>query len=621
MSKNNKNKITQKIASKKQINSTNTRNDSFINVFYLFLFLFISTIVLYGWTAKFGWGLDDVPYIYQPIKKIQNNGNSIVELFGQSYGRYEYRPITLLSFWIENNIFGDLYPSISHLINVLLFAILIIQIFRFIIAADFYENKNKLIALALLTAFLYLIHPVHVSVVANIKSRDNLISMLFGLTALIQFLKFLKDNKIYRIIGVIMLIALAIMSKRDAYVFLLIPALYYFLYKFKKYNNHIFNKQTVRFVGMVVAIFLLVYAVVGLWELIFLKSTNEFMSYSDSPLAYNDTFLNRLSFSFTTLLYYFKFMVIPHGYYFYFGYNQIPLTPLWSSLNLLSLFIYVSLFLLSIRFLKKDKIYLFAILFFLLAIAYAANFFVIVSGILMDRYSFIASLGFLLGCSALILNFLKVDNWHIIHHKFLIPVYIVFIAATIYRTSAWKDTFTLFQRDIPALSQSAQAQSLMGGIYINDAIYGNYTKAEKDEKMRIGEGYIDKALSINNKNKFALESKGLCRIHFNDDRTAIPFLKQAIKVDSNYTGPYNNLGLAYRNIAEIDSALIYFGKGMNKDLLFSYPAINYVQMLILKQRYEAVDSTLSVLQFRFPNDQKLNQNINNWKQHNKWVQW
>ena len=152
-------------------------------------------------------------------------------------------------------------------------------------------------------------------------------------------------------------------------------------------------------------------------------------------------------------------------------------------------------------------------------------------------------------------------------------------------------------------------------------MFGNYTKEEKSAKILAGEQYIDKALKIGDKDKFAFESKALCKIFFNKDREAIPYLNKAIQVDSNYTGPYNNLGLAYRNISEIDSALIYFGIGMNRDILYSYPAINYVQMLIAKQRYSSVDNTLTVLQSRFPNDQHLNQDINNWKQHNKWVQW
>ena len=134
------------------------------------------------------------------------------------------------------------------------------------------------------------------------------------------------------------------------------------------------------------------------------------------------------------------------------------------------------------------------------------------------------------------------------------------------------------------MKNSAHANAVIAGYYINTALFNNLDMETAIRKMKLAENYVDKSLAINSNNKFALESKGMCRTYFNDDMTAIPFLKNAIKSDSNYTGSYNNLGIAYRNISNIDSALFFFGIAMNKENAFSFPANNYIQMLLKQNK-------------------------------------
>ncbi|HNM32235.1 MAG TPA: hypothetical protein PKM51_05760 [Chitinophagales bacterium] len=271
------------------------------------IILGICAVVLYGWTAKFGWGLDDVPYIVNPMQKIENNWHGISTLLNERFGYYDYRPVVFISFWIESKIFNGLNPNTSHLVNAFIYGFLSIQIFRFILLANFYENKNKLTALALLTTLLFIIHPSHVSVVANIKSRDNLLSMLFGITATIQFLYFFKDKQWWRLSFAILFAGIALLSKRDAYSFLLFPWLYYAIYVMKIENlKNNFDKKQLKlllglFIGSLISVFF-----ADVIKGIFASKPNELiMYYNDSPLVSHDTLINRLSFSLTTLLHYF----------------------------------------------------------------------------------------------------------------------------------------------------------------------------------------------------------------------------------------------------------------------------------------------------------------------------
>lgn len=79
----------------------------------------------------------------------------------------------------------------------LLFALLGITIFILLnqLLIDTQTNYSYLIHLPFLTALLFIAHPVHTEVVANIKSRDEILSLLFSIVACIYFLKFIDEEK------------------------------------------------------------------------------------------------------------------------------------------------------------------------------------------------------------------------------------------------------------------------------------------------------------------------------------------------------------------------------------------------------------------------------------------
>jgi hypothetical protein len=105
---------------------------------------------------------------------------------GYAYG---YRPIVHLSFAIEHQFFGE-KPSISHFFNVILFALSAMLFFKFLLKL-LGENKQNF---ALLATLLFVVHPIHTEVVANIKGRDELFGFLFGLMAVVYFFQFFKHQ-------------------------------------------------------------------------------------------------------------------------------------------------------------------------------------------------------------------------------------------------------------------------------------------------------------------------------------------------------------------------------------------------------------------------------------------
>jgi len=72
-----------------------------------------------------------------------------------------YRPLSIVSFAVEQSIFGD-NPSLRHFINILLYGFCGLLIFRILsILIPDKENKNWLLSIPFLAVALYILHPVH----------------------------------------------------------------------------------------------------------------------------------------------------------------------------------------------------------------------------------------------------------------------------------------------------------------------------------------------------------------------------------------------------------------------------------------------------------------------------
>ena len=94
-----------------------------------------------------------------------------------------YRPVSLVTYALEYEYFGQ-NPRVHHFVNILLYALTSIVL---LLALLQMLNRYHW-SLAFMTTLLFVVHPVHVDVVANIKSRDELIGFLNFSVALL-FLK------------------------------------------------------------------------------------------------------------------------------------------------------------------------------------------------------------------------------------------------------------------------------------------------------------------------------------------------------------------------------------------------------------------------------------------------
>jgi preprotein translocase subunit SecG len=192
--------------------------------------LFFLCVFIYANTINHKYAYDDKTNIYSNtvvqkgiagLPEIVSKGS----LYGWDKSNFlQYRPVLLITFAIEKSVFGQ-NPTSGHLINILLYGILCVFIFRFLL--DVLSAYPSYVS-ALIT-LLFIVHPLHTEVVANIKSRDEILSMLFGILSLILFLKFSRLKKSKHLLSSLLCYFLSFHSKESGYLFLAIfPVVMYF---------------------------------------------------------------------------------------------------------------------------------------------------------------------------------------------------------------------------------------------------------------------------------------------------------------------------------------------------------------------------------------------------------
>jgi tetratricopeptide (TPR) repeat protein len=148
----------------------------------------------------------------------------------QAY-KYEYRPIGLATFALEHALLAKKEvvqgkeiekdtPGPSHLINVILYALLCVFFFGLVV--KLLPSYN--IILPFIIALLFTAHPIHTEVVASIKNRDEILSLLFALIGLWYAVRYAESRKVVFLFLMVFFYMCGILSKPTAITFaLLIP--------------------------------------------------------------------------------------------------------------------------------------------------------------------------------------------------------------------------------------------------------------------------------------------------------------------------------------------------------------------------------------------------------------
>lgn len=479
-----------------------------------------------------------------------------------------YRPLTLVMFAVEVGLFGE-NPFVSHLISVLLYGLLGVVLYMVLLKLfDFKEFISYPSTIALLTALLFVAHPVHTEVVANIKGRDEIMTLLGSLVALFFSLKAFKQSSfIWNILAAITFF-LALMAKENAITFLAIVPLSYFIFTDAKWGKIAF--QTIPFL-LAALLFLAIRGAVLEGNF----GGNVSMELMNNPFIKIEgnrwllfTFSEKMATITYTLGKYLQLLFFPHPLTHDYYPRHVDLMS-WSNWKvILSVLAHIGLGVYALWGLLKKKPISYAILFYLITLTIVSNIVFPIGTNMAERFIFMPSVGFCLAISFLFSRFLKKETT-----SFPIPLAIVgiiiaaFSIKTVTRNFVWKDNFTLFTTDIEVSKNSAKLRNSVGGDLTRVAL------EQKDDSIKKGmlqEAviHLKEAIRIHPTYKNAYLLLGNAQYHLADYINAEKNYSTALRFDPNYQEAFKNLAFTHRqlgqhygeNVGDLQKAIQYLNK-------------------------------------------------------------
>jgi tetratricopeptide (TPR) repeat protein len=586
--------------------------------------IILLVFVLYGNTIPNDYSLDD-SYITSN-EHIKNGISGIPYILTHRFGieslniELDYRPITLTIAAIEYQFFKA-NPHISHFINVFLYAIVLIILYQCLISIFKLDTYNKW--LPLIIVLLYAVHPLHTEVVASIKNRDELLSLLFGLLFLKNTYNYFTINKkrsIYACLSIIFL-ALALFSKLTGILFLPISILILLHERLLKWNkwNYLFIS-----LSFLVLIFILWFNLYGM--------TRQTYIFENSLIGVTDLSII-IPTCFKIIFYHIKMLFFPFPLRYYYGNNMFPLHSKLEITVIFSAILHIGLLIVGIKkMIKKEIIGLF-ILCYLVCVGFYSNFLIPYTGMFSERALFVSSIWFIAGLLLFIFEtkFLLANKLiRNILSVILFLFFITFCFQTIQRNFYWKDIYTLATKDMPHLENSIAANNNYANllykmskettdfvrskeiaedaaIYYQRALrlfpyypryyfqyatllryqlndipnatkeYMNTLALDKNDvgaNFELGKIYFErndfknsypyfiKAYSTNPKDSITLFYLGQNALKVGDLTNCYKVNKEFMDLYPDIKYPYLNLGVYYSTILKDDSAVIYFEKGI-----------------------------------------------------------
>ena len=526
-------------------------------------FIALIVFVLYGNTLNNGFALDDSIVITENIYT-QKGLSGIREIlttdsfqgFFKDEGKKDlvsggrYRPLSVVFFAIEYQFFGN-NAFLSHFITILWYAALCVMVL-ITLNQLFKDYKNGPI-LSMLTTLLFAAHPVHTEVVANIKGRDEILSLLFSVSAFYYVLRFHDEKRNKHLLLASVMMFLGLLSKEITITFLAVIPLAVWLFR-SEHSSGILKSFVAIFIPSILFV-IIRQSIVGN------SLDTQSLELLNNPfLKWNGT--NYIPFSgaeklatvvYTWLLY-FQILIGPvvltHDYYP----KHIEMMRFSDWQVILSIAVHIILAVLAVFNFRKNKIITFSIVFYFATFSIVSNLFFPIGTFMAERFLFTPSLGFALICSVGLLRLEeKYKSIALVCLGILILLYGI---KTVNRNKAWKDNYTLFSTDIKHSPNSAKLLNAIGGSTI-DKYKDEKVQALKDKHMDEAIAYLNQSLEIHPTNSGADLLIGNALFYKNDFQGAVDrYRKMLVKSPDNQNAK-RNLALVLRDFGK------YSGETLN----------------------------------------------------------
>ncbi|MEO6883679.1 MAG: tetratricopeptide repeat protein [Bacteroidia bacterium] len=592
-------------AQAKKANDSILPSKRFLVPSFIFLFCFL----LYGNTLNHDYALDDDIYTKKNVF-VQQGFSAFKDIFnkGSLYGFNKandsnYRPLTLLDFMTEVSVFG-MDPHVSHFFNVLFFSLTCLLLYKLmqLLFKEYHASIPIFITL------LFACHPVHTEVVANIKSRDEILVLLFGVSSFYLMMRYYeKPEKIFYI-GSFIAFTCAIFSKEDGLTFLLIIPL--MLYFFTSMEIKKIIRLTLPFLGMIV-----LYMIIRSWILSSVTFNDKIVVMNNALMAAKST-SSMLATNFEMLGKYIYLLFVPYPLSWDYSFNQIPIVT-WSSWSaIFSLLLYTAMAAYILWKIRKKDVYAFALLFYLITLFLESNLVVKIGSTFAERFLYMPSLALCIALPLLLAKALKINPHQKIwkqtstFNTILIGILIVYAFILIPRNRVWENNFTLFQSGVLTSPNSARTHGALASAY-RDQAEAAINPQNKQQLFQQAVNEYAKTLAIYNQDPDAYYNLGVTFYECGLQDSAMKMYQKTIALNPKYTNALNNLGVIYFNKKEYDNAIHYLTIALSMDTNYLDPIVNIGASYQNENNYtKAIYYYNKGLQ-KSPNNQSILKNLSN----------
>ncbi len=524
---------------------------------WVYLTIAITVFALYGNTLSNGYVLDDFSVIKE--NNIVNQGTkNLGQIFKTSYraGYLNvndglYRPLSLAMFAVEWSMSPD-NPGLGHFINLVIYILCGIILFKTF--QRLLPQLHHFIILA--TVLLFIAHPIHTEVVGNVKSRDELLCFLFSFLTIYAILKYIDESKSnFLVFGSISLF-LAFLAKESA--ILTLPILFVMLWFFKK-------EAMPKLIGIATSV-LVPFIIYMLIRKSVLDSFAGIQSVTliDNPIGAQTNFGLKLMGSMQVLGEYMQLFMFPHPLIYDYSYNSFPLE---NGINLpVIIGIITVLTMIAAIFItyKKHPIISFSILFIFAGLSLYTNIFFTIGAAKAERFTFLASVGFCLALAYATAKILKSgvykSDYNPVKSKNLFfvlgAILLLYSVKTISRNFDWKDNITLYTHDVELNPISAKTH-----YYLGNELIKKIAEEEQDSVKKLA--YLKKGIEE---------------------------VRKSVAIFPEYSDGHTQIGVGFFKMNNMDSAAVYFNKGLQYNPNNSVALSNLGAYYFNKGRYaEAID--------------------------------
>lgn len=515
---------------------------------------------------------------------------------------------------VDCQVYG---AKVRHFNNIWTFALGCM--FLYLVFSRYFFRNNQ--DLAFLSALLFTMHPIHSEAIANVKSRDEIFSLIFvSLTFLYSF-KYLETRKAKELFWASTMFLLALLSKEYAVMLLFLVPLAVYTFTENNFDIKTFTKtpefkQTL-YVGLafVICAFIMLYLkrnfdmharpgdkpIKSFWLFpflfvgigVFLLGNNKrknfltLMSWfgfvmlfylamrlvavklkpgvPDTEILNNPYLLangeERFCSKTYVLMKYLILQIFPHPLSSDYSYNTIEYRHFGSWDFLLSLFIHLSMVVLAIYYTLKKHILGFALMTYIIFALMIGNVLMDIGATMGERLIFHSSIGFCIAAAYLILKGFELLSTVSIGVRRGLAAVVVLVIGVLFGIKTWERNFD-WKNDVTLFLKDVKTMP-NSVLVLGNAGARWVDLADTKEVTGINVPGQDSTKFNDYNGTLRITDEEVKAGGYKDKRETalykgIGFLKHAVELHPRYVNGYLNLGLAHFKLRKDFDALYYW---------------------------------------------------------------